>query len=117
MAAVVGLMAVLSVGAASVATLYAGRAQATAAADAAALAAAVATYPPAAAGEPRLRAGDVASANSAFLLSCRCPSDNSLRTRVVEIVAGVVTDIPIFGEVTVRATSRAEFDPLEWLGW
>jgi hypothetical protein len=34
----------------------------------------------------------------------------------VEVVTAIRVDVPIFGEVTVRAASRAEFDPMRWLG-
>jgi hypothetical protein len=36
--------------------------------------------------------------------------------RVVEVVAAVEVEVPVFGSVTVRNVSRAEFDPVRWLG-
>ena len=114
-----GLVAVLAVSAmavAALASLYAARAQAQAAADAGALAAAVATYPPAGDGEPAARARSVVEANGAYLVGCRCARDSGLGSRVVEVIAGVRALVPVFGEVTVRGSSRAEFDPMRWLG-
>lgn len=117
MCAVVVIVAVLGVAVASIGTLYAARAQATNAADAAALAAAVATYPPTATGRsPLAAARSAASANDAQLLACQCPTDSSLDTRIVQVVAGVEASVPVFGQITVRAASRAEFDPRDWLG-
>lgn len=116
MSAVLALVAVLSVAVAAVGTLYAARAQATNAADAAALAAAVATYPAAAEADPQTAARAVAGANRAALLACLCPIDTSLSPRTVEVTTAIEADVPIFGSVTVRAISRAEFDPVRWLG-
>jgi hypothetical protein len=116
MTAVMGLLALTIVATASLGGLYAARSQAMSAADAAALAAAVATYPGVARSSPRLEASRVASLNGAFLVSCRCPMDASLTMRVVEVIVGVSVDAPLFGELTVRVGSRAEFDPEAWLG-
>lgn len=116
MSAVVAIAAVLAVAVASLGILYGARAQATNAADAAALAAAVATYPPASPSDPGAAARDAAEANGSVVLVCRCPRDGSLRARTVEVTAGLAVDVPIFGSVTVRAVSRAEFDPRLWLG-
>ena len=114
-----GLMAVVivsSVAVAGVGMLLAARAQAQNASDAGALAAAVATYLPAGGTDPVVSAGVVVSANGARLLGCRCPRDLSLAPRVVEVVAAVEVVVPVFGELVVRGTSRAEFDPRRWLG-
>lgn len=116
MSAAVAIVAVLGVAVASIATLYAARTQAANAADAAALAAAVATYPPASPHDPETVARSSADANGAALVSCRCPRDGGLRSRTVEVVAVVRANVPIFGEVSVRSPSRAEFDPMDWLG-
>lgn len=116
MNAVVAIVAVLAVAVASIGTLYAARAQATNAADAAALAAAVATYPPASSISPLAAASGAAQANGALLDQCRCPVDSGMRDRTVEVRAMVRATVPIFGEIPVRVSSRAEFSPREWLG-
>lgn len=116
MSAVVAIVAVLAVAVASIGTLYAARAQATNAADAAALAAAVATYPPASATSPVVAASGAARANGASIDQCRCPVDGGMGDRTVEVRALVRATVPIFGEIPVRASSRAEFSPREWLG-
>ena len=116
MSAAVALVAVVSVAVAGLGTLYSARAQAQTAADAAALAAAVATYPPAATSSPHAAARLVAAENSAGVISCFCPRNGDLEPRVVEVVVGIEADVPVFGEWLVRASSRAEFDPVRWLG-
>jgi hypothetical protein len=110
------IVAVLGIAVAAVGMLYVARAQAVNAADAAALAAAVATYPSASSTTPGAAAASAAEANGARLIGCECPIDASLRVRTVEVVAAVRVDIPVFGEVTVKGASRAEFDPMRWLG-
>lgn len=115
MSAAVAIVAAVAVAVASLGSLYAARAQAQTAADAAALAAAVATYPTATATSPMVAARTGAGENGAILVRCSCPRDATLRARVVEVVAGVEADVPIFGERLVRASSRAEFDPIRWL--
>ena len=110
------IAAVLVMAVAALGALYAARAQAGNAADAAALAAAVATYPAAAPLHPRDAAGAAARDNGAALFGCVCPTDSSLRSRTVTVTTAVRADVPIFGEVTVRVSSRAEFDPIRWLG-
>lgn len=116
MSGVIAIVAVLGIAVASIGMLYAGRAQAATAADAAALAAAVATYPAAGSSDPVSAAADIARGNGAVLLGCRCPRDPSLNRRTVEVVTGVRLQVPLFGTVTIRSVSRAEFDPLIWLG-
>ncbi len=116
-AAIVGLVAVSCVAVAALATLVAARAQAVAAADASALAAAVATYPPAGPGDTAAAvAADVARVNDAELLACICSTDHSLQMRTAAVLVEVVVRVPVFGEITVQAGSRAEFDPIRWLG-
>jgi hypothetical protein len=114
--ALIAIVAVLATAVAALGVLYGARAQATNAADAAALAAAVATYPPAASASPAAAAQLVARANGAVLLGCLCDLDSSLSSRTVMVTTGVETEIPIFGRATVRVSSRAEFDPVRWLG-
>ena len=116
MTAVVALLAVVTIAAASLGLAYAGRAAAQTAADASALAAAVATYPGTGRPSPVSEARRVAWLNHAILGICRCPVDRSLSARVVEVVAIVLVDVPIFGPLRVTAASRAEFDPGLWLG-
>lgn len=116
MSGVVALIAVVSVAVAGLGSLYGARALAQTAADAAALAAAVATYPPAATSTPSAAAEVGATENGAVMVRCGCPRDESLSPRVVEVVVGVRADVPIFGDLVVHAISRAEFDPLLWLG-
>jgi hypothetical protein len=110
------VVAVVSVAVAALGALYAARTQTQAAADAAALAAAVATYPPASDRSPESAAAMMADRNGAVLVGCRCSTETSLATRTVEIITASVVDLPVFGEVEVRASGRAEFDPLRWLG-
>jgi hypothetical protein len=116
MSGATAIVAVLSVAVAAIGMLYAARAQATNAADAAALAAAVSTYPPASATAPVTAARHAAELNDAKLVKCRCPRDGSLAARTVEVVTAMEVEVPIFGAVTVRGISLAEFDPLRWLG-
>jgi uncharacterized membrane protein len=116
MSAVTAIVAVLSVAVAAIGMLYGARAQAANAADAAALAAAVASYPPASATDPVIAARQATRLNGAKLISCLCPRDLSLAPRTVEVVAAVRVEVPVFGVVTVRNVSRAEFDPERWLG-
>lgn len=114
--AVMALLAVMTVATAGLGVVYAARAQAQNAADASALAAAVATYPDAADRSPRASARMAAAANEARLVSCRCPVDPSVEARVARVVTEVAVEVPVFGELEVRAAARAEFDPLLWLG-
>lgn len=116
MSAAVAIVAVVSIAVAGLGSLYSARAQAQTAADGAALAAAVATYPPAASASPLAAARDVAAANGAVVVRCGCPRDSTLRARVVEVVTAIRADVPVFGEWLVHASSRAEFDPVRWLG-
>ena len=110
------LLFVVSTAVVAIAIVLGGRAQASTAADAAALAAAVATYPPAAVVAPTSAAKAAASANGAEVTSCVCRVDSSLETRVVAVAVEVPVHTPLFGQVHVRSTARAEFDPRRWLG-
>lgn len=116
MSAVVAIFALVSVAVTAVGSLYAVRAQAQVAADAAALAAAVATYPPASSTTPLLAARDMARENGASLMRCECLRDVILETRVVEVVTVIRAEVPMFGRWMVHGSSRAEFDPVRWLG-
>lgn len=113
---VVVILSVGMIGLGSVASLYAARVGASNAADAAALAAAVATYPPAGAGDPREEARIFALRNGALVRECRCPIDATIRARIVTVIVETKIKVPFFGVMPVRAGARAEFDPLLWLG-
>ena len=116
MAAWCAVLIVASVAVAGLATLYAARAQAENAADAGALAAAVATYPPAGDDSPTVAARRLVTLNGASLVVCHCALDSGHTARTVLVTAEVLADVPVFGTVTVRGSSRAEFDPRLWLG-
>jgi hypothetical protein len=111
-----GLVATVGVGTAGLGALFDAREKAATAAEAAALAAAVATYPPAADGPPDRLAGEMAVSNGARLISCWCDVDPSLDARVAAVTVVLTTDLPLFGEVDVGKTARAEFEPRLWLG-
>ncbi len=116
MTAVTGMLAICLVATAALGGLLAARAAAMLAADAAALAAAVATYPATGRRPPSDEAARAAAANGAVLISCVCPVDPGLGSRVVTVRAVVEVDVPLFGHLHVSASSRAEFDPGAWLG-
>lgn len=113
---VTALLCLLLVATASIAGLVSARTQAGAAADAAALAAAVATHPDTGRAPPRTEAVRAARANGANVVECRCPIDSTLATRTVTVTVFIEVNAPIFGQVRVHASSRAEFDPRAWLG-
>jgi hypothetical protein len=112
----VAVIAVVGVAATSVGLLLSAREQAHTAAEAAALASAVATYPPAGPGSPIALAVEYARRNGTRLVSCRCPVDGSGRPRTVTVTTALDVYVPVFGQVTVRASARSEFDPGLWLG-
>ncbi len=116
MIALCALVATIGVATAALGVLFDAREQAATAAEAAALAAAVATYPPTGSDEPEGMAADFASRNGARLVSCVCPIDRTLRPRVVAVTVALEANIPMFGEVLVGRTARAEFEPRVWLG-
>lgn len=92
--------------------LVTARTRAVIAADAAALAAAPATFPPLANGQsPAAVAAELAMANGARLLACRCPTVESFEPRTVEVELAVSTRVALVGIVAVRASSRAEYVP------
>jgi hypothetical protein len=109
-------IAFIGIATAALGVLFDARERAATAADAAALAAAVASYPPTDAGLPAAVAAEYAALNGSRLVSCWCPVDGALRSRVVAVTVALTTDLPVFGEVTVGKTARAEFDPRAWLG-
>jgi hypothetical protein len=89
------------------------RAVATVAADAAALAAAPVTFAAfGAKGSPSGEAGHFAAANGATLVACSCSIDPTWRSRQVEVVVTAPADTILFGVWHVRASSRADFDPV-----
>lgn len=108
--------AVATLAVASLGLVWSAATAAATGADAAALAAAVATYPPADTSSPESVASAFAERNSARLISCSCPIDASLRVRVVTVVVAVDLEVPFFGELSVKRTARAEFNPQLWLG-
>jgi hypothetical protein len=112
----VAVAAIGMLGLGSVASLYAARNHANAAADAAALAAAVATYPPAGAESPMVEARRYARLNATTLHSCQCPVDNSMSVRTVIVIVELRAKVPFFGVLPIRAGASAEFDPIAWLG-
>jgi methylaspartate ammonia-lyase len=94
------------------AQLVTARARAVTAADAAALAAAPHTFPVfAPEGAASEIAADLALANGARLLRCHCPLVATYDPRTVEVEVMVATRIAFFGDVAVRAQSRAEYVP------
>jgi hypothetical protein len=109
---VVVLVLMLAAGVGAVGAGVAGYVQAAGAADAAALAAAPVTFRPfGASGTPAQEAARFASANHTRLVRCICPVDRSWRTRTVTVVVERSIDLPVLGTVTVRASSRATFEP------
>jgi hypothetical protein len=116
MVALCALVATIGVATVALGALFDARERAATAAEAAALAAAVATYPPAGAGAPDDLAAELATRNGARLVSCSCPRDSTLRKRVVVVTVALTANVPVFGEVLVGRTARAEFEPRAWLG-
>jgi len=116
MSAVTALLGLLLVGAVSVGGVLIARTQAIVAADAAALAAAVATHPDTGRLSPVQEARRVAGANGAQLVACECPVNASLGVREVTVTVAIDIDVPIFGSLRLHGRSRAEFDPMAWLG-
>lgn len=117
MLATAGLVLLLMVGVGDAGLLLSGRYRAAAAADAAALAAAPVTFRPfGASGTARQEAARYAAMNGASIVACRCEADPSWRARTVEVVVERKVGLIGGAEITVRASSRAEFDPLALLG-
>ncbi len=106
------LVLMLAVGVGAVGAGVAGYVHAAGAADAAALAAAPVTFRQfGARGTPTQEAARFASANHTSLVRCVCPIDRSWRKRTVTVVVERRIDLPGLGTVSVRATSRATFEP------
>jgi len=110
------LIAIIGIGTTALGVLFDAREKAATAAEAAALAAAVATYPPAGSEAPDDLAAEFASRNGTRLVSCWCPVDPTLKSRVVAVTVAMRANVPLFGEVLVGKTARAEFEPRAWLG-
>lgn len=115
-ASLVGLTLVLALGLTAVVVVINGRAVAAAAADAAALGAAPATFAPLELGVPEIVAARLAHENGAELVSCSCRTDPTWATRSVLVEVAVEVAIPILGPTAVRAVSRAEFVPVALTG-
>ncbi|GMR02700.1 MAG: hypothetical protein BMS9Abin20_1046 [Acidimicrobiia bacterium] len=110
--ALAGMVVVLIVAIGAVGAGVAAYAKAAAAADAAALAAAPVTFRPfGATGTPTEEAARFARANGARLVTCRCRVDRSWDTRTVDVTVARTVSVIGIGDVTVRATSRATFEP------
>lgn len=107
---------VLAVGLAAVGHVLLVRASVVAAADAAALAAAPVTFRSfGGRGTPEAEARHFADLNGAALVRCDCPIDRTYATRTV--VVEVERRVAVVGiyDTTVRATSAAEFEPVQLL--
>ena len=109
------MVAVLSAGLVTdLARLAAARAQLVAAADAAALAAAPATFASFGSGNnPRLLATEVAASNGVDLIECMCRVDRSWGARLVVVTVSSRVDLLLFADRELRATAAAEFRPVE----
>jgi len=110
--ALVGVVLVLILGVGLVGAAASTYASAASAADAAALASAPVTFRPfGARGSPRDEAARFARANGAVLIACTCRVDRSWGARTVSVTVSRSIALPVIGDVLVRATSRAIFDP------
>lgn len=115
--ALASLVGLLGLGVGLVGGGVAAYAQASNAADAAALAAAPVTFRPfGAADGPVAEAGRFAQMNGAALVRCTCPIDESWNPRTVEVVVVRVVSFPVVGSVRIPASSRATFEPVALLG-
>ena len=115
--ALAGLVMLLALGVAIAGGGIAAYAQASNAADAAALAAAPVTFSSfGAADGPEAEAARFARMNGATLVRCTCPLDESWGPRTVEVVVARVISLPVVGSVRIPATSRATFEPVALLG-
>ncbi len=115
--ALLGVVVILIVAVGAVGAGVATYTKAAAAADAAALAAAPVTFRPfGAIGSPTAEAARFAQANGARLITCRCQVDRSWETRTVVVTVARTVFVIGIGDVTVRATSRATFEPAALLG-
>lgn len=107
------MLVIVAVGLAVVAAtqIVAARTKAVLAADAAALAAAPMTFPPLAEQSPLAAASELAEANGAVIVGCRCAVVDTFDPRTVEVEVRLATRVVLLGDVVVSATSRAEFIP------
>jgi hypothetical protein len=112
MLAVIGVALLASVLIVDIGGYLVARLHAAAAADAAALAAAPATFPPASGNERPIEAARrFAAANDVRLVACRCAVDASWATRRVEVVVVRAVDLVVLGRHEVQAIGAAEFSP------
>jgi hypothetical protein len=110
--ALIGVVLIFILGVGLVGAAAATYAIAASAADAAALASAPVTFRPfGATGSPRDEAARFARANGARLVRCVCPIDRSWAARTVSITVSRDITLPVIGELSVTAASRAVFDP------
>ena len=117
MAAVAAVVMMLALMVGDVGLYLAGRARATAAADAAALAAAPVTFHGfGSSGSPASEAERFASLNGMAVTACECPLDPSWAPRSVSVVVAGPVDLIVFGRRTVSARAVAEFDPTRLVG-
>lgn len=113
---VVALVALLALALAGSGILVSTYARAATAADAAALAAAPVTFHPfGARGSPTQEAGRLARVNGARLVACECAPDPTWVERTVTVTVERVVTVPWGQTLSVRATSRATFDPVRLL--
>lgn len=110
--AAVGIVILVTWAVAGVGRVFAARAQASNAADAAALAAAPLTFFP---GDPVAEAIEFARRNGADLVSCLCERVATLDARTVVVEVVIEVDVPILGHVAVAAAAAAEFAPMDLL--
>jgi secretion/DNA translocation related TadE-like protein len=109
---VVALVLVLAVGLGAVGAYLRARAEASTAADAAALAAAPVTFLPfGTKGTPSDEAARFAGLNGARLVTCVCPLDPSWEPRTVQVRAQRTVEIWPLGVFRVTGVGRAEFVP------
>jgi hypothetical protein len=112
MTAVVAVVMLLALMVGDVGLYLAGRARATAAADAAALAAAPVTFHGfGSSGSPASEAARFASLNGMTVVACECPVDASWAARSVSVTVAGPVDLIVFGSPTVSARAVAEFTP------
>ena len=110
--ALVGVVLIFILGVGLVGSATSTYAAAATAADAAALAAAPVTFRPfGAKGSPRDEAARYANANGATLVVCACRIDRSWSSRTVSVTVSRKITLPVVGLLSIRATSRAIFDP------
>ncbi len=112
-AALAGLAVVLCLLVTDVAAVVAEREQLATAAEAAALAAAPLTFNGFAIDvDPTRAARDVATANGARLVACRCPYDRSWAPRTVVVQVSTEVDLRLLGRRSLSVAAAAEFRPI-----